>query len=427
MLPLLVSAALSLFAPPLQAEVDRQTSLLIKQLGNPSFRQRDAAAKQLVAMGGLSRKALEAAVRHPDFEVREHARRLASEALDVDIRRRIDRFSTDDGTARVDLPGWNSFRKSVGSGAVARKFFIGVFSAHRDLLQELETDPEKTRRLVGQRCSDIQATIDAQDNPNVRGQPAQPYRVGLPQFAALMLAGMDEKVVKRRKALPEEEQDAWDEFPVAGFMGEPYFAAYLGKEDESPLFKKLFLGWLDAQLGRFAESRGRDASEISPALEAVRGAKLRDAVAFVEKVVALAKSSPEVRASGFLCLGSFGDKKHLKLIESYLKDNSQVSSIRVNRGGAMTYECQLRDVALGMTIKLQGEKPSQFGFDGMNIWGSRDDDFQYYCFSFTSEENRKATFKKWEEYAKQKGLPAVDATPAKDRPGADGSKKDTGK
>ena len=54
----------------------------------------------------------------------------------------------------------------------------------------------------------------------------------------------------------------------------------------------------------------------------------------------------------------------------------------------------MRDVALAVTILLNGQKPSQFGFEGMKVFGGNgeDNNYEYYSFSFTKEESRKATF-----------------------------------
>lgn len=62
--------------PAPAAEISPATEKLIEQLGDPDFRQRDAAARELQALGSKAVAALRKAAQHPDAEVQRRAAAL---------------------------------------------------------------------------------------------------------------------------------------------------------------------------------------------------------------------------------------------------------------------------------------------------------------------------------------------------------------
>ena len=409
MLPLLLCAGVSLGTAPARAELNVRTAALVKQLGDPAFRKREAAAAQLIELGNLARPALEAARDNPNAEVRDRAKHLLPKALEVEIRRRVARFRADPAGVGFDLPGWKTFRGAVGDDPASRAFFVDTFLENLELLQGLEADPLKAWRIYGQRTLETQLAIQAQWNMQPRRGRAprapEPVVVDIRQFAALMIVGMDEGVrAARAKAKPQANNAnvlvgfGWGEesYPLAAFMAEAYFREYLTQHAEAPRFKKLFLEWLEAQV---RSGPSGESTEIYFVMEAIKKIHIKETVGFVERMVRAKETPVEIRAQAIICLAAFGDLKHKALLAPLLKDKTQVSSFSIgNGGGNKEYRTELRDVALGITIKLSGQKPSQYGFEGMTVFGGDDDNLQYYSFSFTAEEKRAAAHKKWDDF-----------------------------
>ena len=52
-------------------DIEKKAQELVRKLGDPVFRTREAAARDLLGMGALSRNALEAALTNPDTEIRD--------------------------------------------------------------------------------------------------------------------------------------------------------------------------------------------------------------------------------------------------------------------------------------------------------------------------------------------------------------------
>ena len=99
----------------------------ISELGHDAFTVRQAAASRLLAAGTPARDALVALVDGPDPETRAAARRLISQIDQSEFHRRLEAFAADtDGALGVTLPGWDRFKKVVGSDPPARALFVDM-------------------------------------------------------------------------------------------------------------------------------------------------------------------------------------------------------------------------------------------------------------------------------------------------------------
>ena len=90
---------------------------LVRRLGSEVYREREEVQADLAKMGRLARQAVaEGAATDADPEVRLRCARLLPKANSDDLKARIDTFLADaDGKYEHSLPGWNQFRKTVGS------------------------------------------------------------------------------------------------------------------------------------------------------------------------------------------------------------------------------------------------------------------------------------------------------------------------
>ena len=103
-----------------------------------------------------------------------------------------------------------------------------------------------------------------------------------------------------------------------------------------------------------------------------------------------------------ISLVKLGSKEDAKLLEPFLNDKTLVTQIAFGMagGGVQKTEVQVRDVALGVTIKLAGQKPSDFGYDP-----SRSDflmEYSHMYYGFPDDAQREATHKKWKEFLEKK-------------------------
>jgi hypothetical protein len=131
-------------------------AVLVRQLGDPSFRVRDRADQQLRQLGRATVAALEAGLNDPDPEVRRRCQRLLPLARRTDLDLRLDAFVTGkEGPKTPSLPAWSAFRGVVGSDQSARDLFAAIYRAEPALLEALEKDPRAAATQVKARCQQL--------------------------------------------------------------------------------------------------------------------------------------------------------------------------------------------------------------------------------------------------------------------------------
>lgn len=391
-------------------ELDKKARELVRKLGDPAFRKREAAAKELLAMGSNSLPALEASLHDPDAEIRERCQQLLPLAYEADMRWKIIQFGEDKlGQKNISLPGWKKFSQMAGTDEKARKFFTDMITSNVGLLQHVESDPKKAAQMYMSRCSDFgnqQANmVFVNINGIVQRQYQQPPQPKLHEFAALLLVNSEPKV---EDAVNNGGGNNY--YSNVGYLlYQPYIRTFLNDEKDGAIFKKVFMGWLDAQIEPYltpSKSPNRMMSNnLTYAMQAIQNNDLKEAVGFVEKVVGLKELQGYWRGQAICTLAKFSEPKHIKLLEPLLKDETVITTINFGGVNNKPITVQVRDVALGITIHLKGEKPASFDFDGMKEgrYGNMGNNVFYpYAFGFEDDTNRKSTFKKWDEFVAKK-------------------------
>src|SRR5262245_45371624 len=88
---------------------------LIADLGSNAFSDREHASEELARIGLPAFSALEAALKHPDREVRLRSDRVLKLIKTHDTQRRLDAFlHGQEGSDDFQLPAWGRFRKGYG-------------------------------------------------------------------------------------------------------------------------------------------------------------------------------------------------------------------------------------------------------------------------------------------------------------------------
>ena len=358
------------------------------QLGSPRYRDREKAATELVRMGRAAKPALQEGKKHPDPEVRARCEQLLPQALALDLAFRVDRFLEDtDGKLEHDLPLLKTYREKVGTDENSRKLYAEMLKANGALLEGAEEEPgkvtERSRSSGTWRCTrKCSATRSA---GLARRVPAG----GLtrPNCAACCSS--------RRCPAYKPAQPDW---LLANLYTQPMFTTPLKSEKDGTAYRKVFFGfstrgwtttWSTSASGCSPSTRSRTGPTSSPRRS---------------RAARPSRCTPRPRHSAASVPS--GTRDHVKVLEPFLKDATQVQPFFVGRG--QRGEVKVKDVALAMTIHLSGKNPKDYGFTMWNVYPNQL--IQYHQLGFGSDEERTAAFKKWGE---ERARPAEKKDPPK--------------
>ncbi len=358
-------------------ETDRARAL-VKQLGDRNFKVRDAAERELIELGTASLDALKEGEQSTDVHVIDRCRALQPMIRELTLRRRIDDFIANRGEVNPkDLPLAETFLKSTGDTKEARTLFADVLTRHSSLLDLIARDKKKGLDQFTTYCQEV-----AQRMQFVRGVDPMAQRMNITQsdVSMYMLIAIELSADKTGRV-------ASNAYP---FLQAPSLKATLAKDTPENLpFKKLFMVWLEKE---------PQPHMVHQALQIAVDVKMKEAVPILLNAVKNKTTPIYSRAQTALLLAKVGEKEHLKEIEPLLEDKTVVGNFGVNNKQGTV---QMRDVALAVSIKLNGQKMADYDFDVMQ--GSDENLYQSYIYcAFSSSEKRDAAHAKFKEWkAKQ--------------------------
>ena len=391
---LAISAGTAAAAPsaPVTPSDPKLAQELVGQLASPKYRVREKAAAELVRMGRGAKAALQDGKKHTDPEVQSRCEQLLPEALALDLAFRIDRFLTDtEGKLAHDLPLLKAYRDQVGTDENARKLFADMLKANGALLEAVEEEPAKLTDRVQQRYMAMYAEMFG--NPFGAGFRGN-FRPGAMNAAELCAV----LFVSTQSAYKPVQPD----WMLANLYTQPGFTNLLKHETDGTAHRKLFFNYVDARA---------DDNLISQCAWMFTQHRIKAGADVMAKVLQNKKASQVYsKAQAMCCVGTLGSKEHLPILEPFLKDNTQVQPFFA-RGGAQQGEVKVKDVALAMTIHLNGKNPKDYGFGMWNVF--RDQLIQYHQLGFATEEERTTAFKKWTDDPKKPADPKKLADPKK--------------
>ncbi len=346
---------------------------LVKQLGDVKFRIRDAAEKELIQLGMASLNALKDGEKSPDLHVQDRCRALQPTIRALTLKNRIDAFLAKmDGPLPGDLPFVTNFIKLTGDSKVSRQLYADVLQLNSALLDAAERDKAKGTDQFAAFCQEIATRM--QYVPGIDYQARQ-KSILLPDVAIYLL-------------LSRELPDRNNRIVNYGytFLNAPILTETLAKETgTAPAFKKLFLAWLEKEPQSHMVHRG---------LQVAVEAKMKEALPLVLKHVREKSIPIYTRAQTALLLARIGTKEHLPDIEPLLADKTVVGSFGINN---VQGQVQLRDIALAVSIKLTGQKMSEYDFDVMKGNEELIHMSYIYC-AFSSDAKRDAAHKKYKDF-----------------------------
>src|SRR4051794_6560766 len=138
---------LTVSAPPANTEVNQRAKQLVAHLGDPSYRDREKAARELLEIGYPARDAVLAGQKSPDTEISDRCKKLYPAIWRHDLDKRVQKFLDQaDGTIPDDLPGAARWIKIAGDGKQSRKLYAEMIKADPESLLDIELNPDRLRQ-----------------------------------------------------------------------------------------------------------------------------------------------------------------------------------------------------------------------------------------------------------------------------------------
>lgn len=361
---------------------------LVKKLGDKSFRVRHEAALQLVRQGGAAVPALLDGTKDSDPEVSDRCRLLLPQAEALGRAEKLDLLLRDPAAPPPKgLAGLDHFLKVTGDTKPAREMYVELMGFHFKAMEAREKDPKAAANEFRQFCDEAYARYLASTQTG-RYSPDAAYNSPADITLYFVLAG-DPKLDK------VGVRNSGRAFVLLNGTKVP---AGLTTGDRAPAMKKLFLNWLENESDPNMQSRG---------FQLAAQTKLPETLPIAVRLLQKSGAAAYTKAQIMTTLVGLATAEHIKLMEPYLTDETQVTSVNFGNGKQTTV--QLRDVAMGVSVQLAGQKPLDYGFDVSQFNGAfMPSSYMYYGFS--DDKERQAAHLKWKEWA-GKNLKAGEKAP----------------
>jgi hypothetical protein len=265
---------------------------------------------------------------------------------------------------------------------LARKLYAEMVKANGALLEAAEEEPAKLTERVQQRYLELYAEMFGSPFGAGFRRTYQPAALNVGDLCAVLFASCQPAY--------KPSQPDW---LLANLYTQPPFVNQLKNEKTGTAYRSLFFHYVEVRA---------DDNLINQCAWMFAQHQLKEGADVIAKVLKAGKASQVYsKAQALCCIGTLGSKDHLKLLESYLEDATQVQPFFVGRG--QRGEVKVKDVALAMTIHLNGKNPKDYGFVMWNVYPNQL--LQYHQLGFGSDDERAAAFKKWADATKKPAEP----------------------
>jgi hypothetical protein len=363
---------------PKQAEEARE---LVRQLGDPSYRVRDAASGRLVRMGLAVAPILREGLNSSDAEIRFRCLTILPLARSYDLERRLNLFLM--GKVDRDNPApeaWDKFKEMVGDTRHSREVFAGMHRLDSESLAKMEDSPTIFLQRITERCTEF-----AQVQTFGRGA------AGSDQLALLLFAMLEVQ--------PSMLENSGTSGILTGIMfrlSDRPRGKDLLKNDE--VIHKLLLKYIVKA----------DLCHPGYCLGLVANLELKEGPDILRAMLKDSKCEASYLGMAISLLGKVGGKASVGDIIPFLGDNTATGQASFPNN--VRIETQMRDIALATLVQLSGQnlRDYEFPYAKMTNAGTFVGPNQFYAssyFGFVDDAGRTAAFKKWDGwYAKNKGL-----------------------
>ena len=350
---------------------------LIRLLGDKSYRVREVAARELIRRGSAAVAALSAATKDADPEVSERARQLLPEAAAAERNEKLALLTKNPAAPPPKgLAGLDRFLKATGDTQEARALYAEMMATHHRTIEAADRDPKAA----------------AEQFTNFANEAYQKWqtgaRTGRYSYDNLFAGRADITffVFMSGDARLRGHETGTNYSSI--LFNATQLTKAISDKDASPAMRKLFLDWLENEPQPYLQQRGF-------LLAAQAG--MKEALPILVRLLEKKDKEPYGRAQVMVALIKLGNKEHIKLLDPYLKDETNIGSINFGNGPALTV--QVRDVAMGVQVQLAGQKLTDYGFD--NRFGGGGLSYHYYGFPDEGDGKSKArdeAHAKWKEW-----------------------------
>jgi len=375
MFTLVLMASAAVVAGPAEPAVkSRQNAVeLVRLLGDPSFKIREKASDDLLELGSHALEALREGIKHSDLEISDRCSKLLPMALDARVQEQIAIFlAKADGPIPKDLPCINRWVAVAGSGKNSREMYAELIKHHRKALLELELHPDK--------ATDQYHAFSQGVSNRQRGRAIAERKeiVSYPELVLFLFMGADPNARKGKESVVSYSHSSL-------FLNSTYVPGMLAGVGANEATKSLFIAWLEQERYPTLVRRGYG-------LAATAG--LKEVAPIVVRYASDKKLTPSYRAMALASSLKLFDKTTIKELEPLLKDDTLVSKSTVNGTTAST---EIRDIALGISIVVTGQKPSDYGYSRYREDAPAGTATSYTYFALTDKQ-REDAIAKWNEH-----------------------------
>ncbi len=334
---------------------------LVQDLGDEQFSIRERATSQLIEMGLPAKEALDEGRQHADREIRYRCERILAIVEEIDFQRRLAAFAAGRTEGEDELPAWKHFRTLFGDDGEARAFFVDMQKAEPGVLKAVHEGPQGVGTAVDARCLELQ-------------QAQQISRsISIGSIAALLFAAGDTEVHLN--------------FRTASYLCSFCYRTELQNAMNDAAQKKFMRGMLGTWIKR------ADGVTAQQTLSLAMRFDLKEGLVPAVKILENRGNPAYIRQNAIVAIAKLGDDGHTKLLESLLDDAAKYTTQRVKN---VTYETQIRDVALAALVIMKKQDPKKFGFDRLQQHPTNV--FSTNTVGFQNDETRGKALAKWKEF-----------------------------
>ena len=364
---------------------------LIDELASRQFSTRQRAMATLIQLGPDVVPQLEEAMANGNRELRFRGQRVL-DAVDQNLYQLQLEAFMQSGENAATLPGWDGFKQLAGTTSTARRLFVLMCKAEPELMLNLDRPVSITSRSITKRCKELQQVF--------RTYKRDGFPLGT--VAALLFSGgingvkVDETSVKTIYSVCN-----YNAFRNEMYTRNPNGTSQYRRTPRSNILRQLFAVWMkhgqswDAQMA-FNLAMQYDIKQCLPR-----------AIALVR-----AKDTPcHVAQIALVAITRFGTLVNLRDLETRIDDKSFCGVQQ--RVGQKLHQTQLRDIALAGALLIADENPRNYGFTRISYTNAKQ--LNYSTVGFSSDEERVAPRKKYEQFRATLTLPETDtSTPAEE-------------
>jgi len=372
---LFLASLLGAPAPASEGSTDPKLVELVRQLGAKSYRVREDAARGLLTRGAASVAVLTDGLRDTDPEVSQRCRQLLPQASALDRNEKLAALLKNPAAPPPPkgLAGLDRFLKITGDDKGSRELYAELLTIHHRTLEAAEEDIKKATEQFRQ-FSD-EAYNKWRVSINSGRYSTDTMFASRADMTFFLFFSSDSRIRKNDPAFSR----------ASILLQGNQISNAISEKDGTPAMRKIFLDWLENESQPGFQQRG---------FMIASQANLKEALPLAMKLLERKEQQSYNKAQILVTLVKLGGKEHIAKLEPLLEDKSVVATSTFGNGKPLT--TQLRDVAIGVSVQLAGQKLVDFGFDTRF---ANQANLGYHYYGFPDDKARNEAHAKWKEWA----------------------------